>query len=114
MLDKLPQRLRPRAKRALRETMYAAARADAAAAVGDFVEECEAKHPQASGCLGEDQEALLAFFALPAEHWLPLRMSHLIETIEVVAQAPVLRSQGGAIGTAIENQRTTVRSFGRH
>ena len=80
VLDKLPKRLRPRAKRALREIMYAATRADAETAVGAFVEEFEAKYPKATGCLVEDQEALLAFFAMPAEHWLHLRTSNLIES----------------------------------
>ena len=61
VLDKLPKRLRPRAKRALREVMYAATRADAETAVGAFVDEFEAKYPKATGCLVEDQEALLAF-----------------------------------------------------
>ena len=80
VLDKLPKRLRPRAKRALREVMYAATRADAETAIGAFVDEFEAKYPKASGCLVEDQEALLAFFAMPAEHWLHLRTSNLIES----------------------------------
>ena len=43
VLDKLPKRLRPRAKRALREVMYAATRADAETAIGAFVDEFEAK-----------------------------------------------------------------------
>ena len=80
VLDKLPKRLRPRAKRALREVMYAATRADAETAVGAFVDEFEAKYPKATDCLVEDQEALLAFFAMPAEHWLHLRTSNLIES----------------------------------
>ena len=80
VLDKLPKRLRPRAKRALREVMYAATRADAETAIGAFVDEFEAKYPKATGCLVEDQEALLAFFAMPAEHWLHLRTSNLIES----------------------------------
>ena len=80
VLDKLPKRLRPRAKRALREAMYAATRADAETAIGAFVDEFEAKYPKATACLVEDQEALLAFFAMPAAHWLHLRTSNLIES----------------------------------
>ena len=56
VLDNLPKRLRPRAKRALREIMYAATRADAETAIGAFVDEFEAKHPKTTGCLLEDQE----------------------------------------------------------
>ena len=80
MLDKLPKRLRPRAKRALRETMYAPTKADAEKAIGVFMAEFETKYPKATACLVGDQEALLAFFASPAEHWRHLRTSNLIES----------------------------------
>ena len=80
VLDKLPKRLRPRAKRALREVMYAPTRAAAEQAIGAFVTEFEAKYPKAAACLVEDQEALLAFFSFPAEHWRHLRTSNLIES----------------------------------
>ena len=48
--------------------MYAATRADAETAIGAFVDEIEAKYSKATGCLVEDQEAWLAFFAIPAAH----------------------------------------------
>ena len=80
VLDKLPKRLRPRGKRALREIMYAATKSDAETAIGAFVVEFEAKYPKATACQVEDQEALLAFFAFPAEHWRHLRTSNLIES----------------------------------
>ena len=69
VLDKLPKRFRPRAKRALREIMYAATRADAGTAIGAFVDEFEAKYPKAKAAWWGDQEALLAFCAMPAAHW---------------------------------------------
>ena len=96
VLDKLPKRLRPRAKRALREIMYAPTKADAEKAISVFVSEFEAKYPKATACLVEDQEALLAFFAFPAEHWRHLRTSNLIESpfatvrLVVLAGSPVL------------------------
>ena len=49
VLDKLPKRLRRRAKWALREIMSAATRADAETAIGSFVDEFEAKYPKATG-----------------------------------------------------------------
>ena len=80
VLDKLPRRLRPRAKRALHEVMYAATKTDAETAIGAFVAEFEAKYPKATACLVEDQEALLTFFSCPAEHWTHLRTTNLIES----------------------------------
>ena len=65
ILDKLPKRLQDRAREELREIMYAATRADAEAAAAD--------------CLMRDQEALLAFFDFPAEHWVHVRTTNVIE-----------------------------------
>ena len=81
VLDKLPKRLRPRAKRALRDIMYAPVKADAERGIDAFVAEFEAKYPKAAACLAEDREALLAFFGFPAEHWLHLRTSNVIESV---------------------------------
>ena len=78
VLDKLPKR--PRAKRALRKIVDGPPKAAAEKATGVFVAELEAKHPKARTCLVGDQEALLAFYAFPAEHWRHLRTSHLIES----------------------------------
>ena len=80
VLDKLPKRLRPRAKQALREIMYAETRADAEKAIAAFVSEFEAKYPKAAACLTGDREALLAFFDFPAEHWRHLHTSNLLES----------------------------------
>ena len=60
--------------------MYAPTKADAEKSIGAFVAEFEAKYPKATACLVEDQGALLAFFAFPAEHWRHLRTSNLIES----------------------------------
>ncbi len=77
VLDKLPRRLRPRAKRALHDVMYAPTRSDAETAIGAFV---AVKYPKATACLVDDQEALLTFFSYPAEHWTHLRTTNLIES----------------------------------
>jgi transposase-like protein len=38
------------------------------------------KYPKAVECVRRDQDALLAFFAYPAEHWKHLRTSNVIES----------------------------------
>jgi putative transposase len=80
VLDKLPQRLHAPAKRLLREAMYAPTRADAVAALDRFAADFSAKYPKAVECVRKDQDALLAFFVLPAEHWKHLRTSNVIES----------------------------------
>lgn len=81
VLDKLPKRLQPRAKRALRDIMYALTKADAERGIDAFAAEFEAKYPKAAACLADDREALLAFFDFPAEHWRHLRTSNVIESV---------------------------------
>ena len=73
MLDKLPQRLQPRAKRALHEMMYAEGRAECEAARSRFEAEYQAKYPKAVESLTANWERLVTFFDFPAEHWKHLR-----------------------------------------
>jgi transposase-like protein len=80
VLDKLPQRLQPRAKRALHEMMYAACRTDCAAARSRFEAEYQAKYPRAAESLTANWERLVTFFDFPAEHWKHLRTTHVIES----------------------------------
>lgn len=80
VLDKLPQRLQPRAKRALHEMMYAERRADCEAAKARFAAEYQAKYPKAVESLSAHWERLVSFFDFPAEHWKHLRTTNVIES----------------------------------
>jgi putative transposase len=80
VLDKLPPRLQPRAKRALHEMMYAARRADCEAARSRFQAEYQAKYPKAVESLVANWERLVTFFDFPAEHWKHLRTTNVIES----------------------------------
>jgi len=80
VLDKLPRRLQPRAKRALHEMMYAESRSECESARARFAEEYQAKYPKAVESLNTNWERLTAFFAFPAEHWKHLRTTNVIES----------------------------------
>jgi len=80
VLDKLPKRLQPQAKRLLHEVMYAETRSDAKEAIERFVDEYESQYPKAVTCLKEDEERLLVHFDYPAEHWKHLRTTNIIES----------------------------------
>ena len=80
LLDKLPKRLQPQAKRMLHEALYASKKSDAEKALSRFVDEYAAKYPKATECLTDDKEALLAFFDYPADHWKHLRTTNPIES----------------------------------
>lgn len=80
VLDKLPKRLQPKAKQALREIMYAPSREQADKGIDRFAQDYEAKYPKAVASLRKDQDKLLTFFGLPAEHWQHLRTTNVIES----------------------------------
>jgi len=80
VLDKLPKRLQPKAKRMLREAMYADTREQADEQIDAFVAEFSPKHEKAVTCLTKDREVLLTLFDFPAEHWKHLRTSNVIES----------------------------------
>lgn len=80
VLDKLPKRMQPKAKRALHAIMEAETRTEADEQVDRFVAEYEPKYPKAAACLAADRERLLTFFDFPAEHWTHLRTTNVIES----------------------------------
>ena len=80
VLDKLPKRLQPKAKRLLREIMYADTRDHAEEGIERFAADYGAKHPKAVETLRKDQDALLTHFDFPAEHWRHLRTTNVIES----------------------------------
>jgi len=80
VLDKLPNRLQAKAKRALHEIMNAETREYAAEGIERFTSEYEAKYPKAVASLRRDPELLLTFFDFPAEHWQHIRSTNVIES----------------------------------
>ncbi len=80
VLDALPKRLQPTAKKLLHEMMEAPSRADARAALERFREQFDAKYPKAVAKLDRDWTHLTAFYDFPAEHWRHLRTSNAIES----------------------------------
>lgn len=80
VLDKLPKRLQPRAKRALHEMMYAERRSDCEAARARFEAEYQAKYPKALESLTANWERPVNFFDFPAEHWKHLRTTNVVES----------------------------------
>jgi putative transposase len=80
VLDKLPKGLQPRAKRALHEIMEAETKEQAEVLMDRFAEEYQPKYPKAVESLRRDQDKLLTFYDLPAEHWIHLRTTNPIES----------------------------------
>lgn len=86
VLDALPASVQAPARRALREISDAEDRTHAEAALDTFIRDFS-KWPKAVVKLTSDREALLAFYDLPAEHWIHLRTSNPIESTFAAVRA---------------------------
>jgi len=80
VLDKLPKRVQPHAKKLIHEMYLAPTKADALRAYDRFVQEYSAKFPKAVECLAKDQSVLFTFYDFPAEHWSHIRTTNPIES----------------------------------
>ncbi len=81
VLDKLPDRLQERAKELLHAAMYAESRRAAEQARAQFEVEFENRYPRAVASLKEEWEELVTFLDFPAEHWVHLRSTNVIESV---------------------------------
>ncbi len=80
VLDALPKRVQPTAKKLLHEMMESASRAYCRTLLERFRLEFDAKYPKAVAKLDKDWAHLTAFYDFPAEHWRHLRTSNAIES----------------------------------
>ena len=82
VLDKMPKRVQPQAKRLLHDIWMAETRAAANTAFDLFCDTYRAKHPAAVNCLEKDRDGgLLTFYDFPAEHWMHIRTTNPIESV---------------------------------
>jgi putative transposase len=81
VLDKMPRRVQPQAKRMLHDIWMAETRAAAQRAFDLFLDTYRAKHPAAVNCLEKDRDVLLTFYDFPAEHWMHIRTTNPIESV---------------------------------
>lgn len=81
VLDKFPKSMKPQVKSALQEIWMAADRKTAEKAFDLVLSKYEAKYPKAMECLAKDREDLLTFYDFPAEHWVHVRTSNVIESV---------------------------------
>jgi putative transposase len=80
VMNALPKSAQPAARAALSEVRDAEDRERAEQAIERFTKDYEAKWPKAVDKVTKDRDALLAFFDLPAEHWVHLKTTNPIES----------------------------------
>jgi putative transposase len=94
VLNKLPNSLHTKAKRALHNIWMAETRKDAEAALDVFIETYSRKYEKAAECVAKDRDALLAFYDFPAEHWKHLQTTNPIESAFATVRHRTTRSKG--------------------
>jgi putative transposase len=80
VLAALPKSLQSKANADLQAIWMAPTRKGANAAFKHFIKRYGDKYPKATEKLLKDRDALLAFYAFPAEHWVHLRTTNPIES----------------------------------
>jgi len=94
VLDKLPKSVQPKAKEMLHEIYLAPSRSEADKGFELFLRTFEAKYPKATECLAKDRQALLAFYAFPAEHWPHIRTTNVIESVFATVRLRTEKTKG--------------------
>jgi putative transposase len=100
VLDKLPKSVQPKAKDLLHEIYLAPNRVAAEKAFDLFVRTYEAKYAKATECLAKDRQELLTFYDFPAEHWVHLRTTNVIESVFATVRLRTDKTKGTGTRTA--------------
>ncbi|WHZ15311.1 MAG: Transposase, wcw_0483 family [Nitrospira sp.] len=94
VLNKLPTANQPKAKSELHQIWMADTKHAAHKAVDSFISAYAAKYPKATACLVQDQDALLAFYDFPAEHWVHIRTTNPIESTFATVRHRTVKTRG--------------------
>jgi putative transposase len=100
VLDKLPKGVQPKAKEMLHAVYLAPSRAEAEKAFDLFVRTYEVKYPKATECLAKDRTELLVFYDFPAEHWVHLRTTNVIESVFATVRLRTEKTKGSGTRVA--------------
>ena len=101
VLNYLPRSVQAKAKAGLQAIWMAESRAQASKALDAFITTYGAKYPKAAECLSKDREALMAFYDFPAEHWVHLRTSNVIESTFATIRHRTKRVKGAFSRTSL-------------
>jgi putative transposase len=115
VLNALPKSVHGKAKQDLHAIYGAENRKEAEAALDRFVAKYGPKYDKAAACLTKDREALLAFYAAPAEHWKHVRTTNPIESTFATVRLRTAKTKGClSRETALAMVYKLARSAERH
>ena len=94
ILNHFPKTMAANVKSDLYDIQHAETREQALRAMDLFKDKYTLKYEKAVTCLMKDQDAMLAFFEFPAEHWIHLRTSNPIESVFATVRHRTVRTKG--------------------
>jgi transposase-like protein len=100
VLDAVPTSLRPKVKAALHNIMNAENRDAADVAIDHFDATYGTKYAKAVDKVLRDREVLLTHFDFPAEHWIHLRTTNVIESTFATVKLRTRKTKGAGSRTA--------------
>jgi len=100
VLDAVPSSLQPKVKAVLHTIMNAENKEAADLAIDQFETTYAAKYPKAVDKVLKDRDALLAHFDFPAEHWIHLRTTNVIESTFATVRLRTNKTKGSGSRTA--------------
>jgi transposase-like protein len=101
VLNYLPKSAQGKAKDHLHDIWRAESKEDALRAFSSFEHMFGPKYPKAIQCLTKDKEKLLSFYDFPAEHWVHIRTTNVIESAFSTIRHRIRQSKGCATRTTL-------------
>ena len=93
VMEKRPKSMQPKVKEVLQNIWGAETRQAAETAFEHCIERFSPKYPNAMICLEKDNDALLAFYHVPAENWQHIRTTKPIESLFATVRLRTTRTK---------------------
>jgi transposase-like protein len=94
ILDKMPKSIQPKAKEKIHDIYLAPTREQALVAYNAFRSVYGTKFEKACECLIKDKDVLFTFYDFPAEHWVHIRSTNVIESVFATVRLRTNKTKG--------------------
>lgn len=103
VFNKLPKAVQPKVgEAALHDIWMAEMRENAHKVFDSTLTRFSSKYPRAIDCLAEDRDNMLAFYDFPAEHWVSIRTTNLVESAFAIVRLRTNKTSNcGSIKTTL-------------
>ena len=94
ILDKMPKSVQPKAKEKIHDVYMAPTKEQALVAYNTFLTLYKKKFEKACDCLIKDRDVIFTFYDFPAEHWIHIRSTNVIESTFATVRLRTEKTKG--------------------